>query len=270
MVTPVYEPGAPAQQRGPRPATVATAGVLQIAAVVLLLAGVVLSWFARAQYDRWADEAASMVRAAPGELNAEYGSNLVMAVAVSVLAGLPTLWLAATLWPMLRGSKIARIFAAVAAFGVPGLGLLMVIGSCATGFLFLGLFAAAPIEEPDPDAYHFPEDATFSTPFQDKLWELQGSRVAIADTLPLIVLAVMALLTVVAILLIVPATNRWYSPERAARRGHPYPVYYPVYVPMAPYGTPQPGMSPMPPPPVAPLPPAAPPTAGSVVDKPDL
>ena len=44
----------------------------------------------------------------------------------------------------------------------------------------------------------------------------------------MIILALMGLLTAVAVLLVVPSTNRWYAPERAQRPGRPYPVYYPV------------------------------------------
>jgi hypothetical protein len=167
------------------------------------------------------------------------------------------LWFAATVWPMLRGSHVARILAAIGAFGIPGLGLLMVIGSCVTGLLFVGLFAVAPIDGPPtevsgPDGgIDFPEDS----PFHEKLWDLQSSGPGFSDLLPLIALAVMALLAVLAVLLVVPSTSRWFSPESALRRGRPYPVYYPVYLPQPMYAPPPPYVAP---PAVAAPPPADP------------
>ena len=176
MVTPVDQFGGATPQRGPRPATVTTAAFLQGAAVVMLLAIVALAWFARAQNDGWAEQAASLVPTKPGELEGERSANLVIAIVGSVLAGIPALWLAATLWPMLRGANVARILAAVAAFGIPGLGLLMTIGSCLSGALLFGLLAGAPIEDPAAGGYDdVPIDFPADSPFQQKLWDLQGS-----------------------------------------------------------------------------------------------
>jgi hypothetical protein len=258
MVNPINEVGASSARRGSRPATVVTAVLLAGAAAVLLVALVALAWFARAYQDGLADEAARLVVAQPGELAAEHSTNLTMAIVVSVMGGLPALWLAATLWPMLRGSNVARILAAIAAFGIPGLGLLMALGSCLTGLLFVGLFAGAPFDEQDPggfdqdpggfgDVPQDPVDFPADSPFQEKLWQLQGSGPTPADALPLIVLVVMGLLTAVAVLLVVSPTNRWYSPQPAMRPGRPYPVYYPVYVPVPQYPAQQPGTTPAPP-----------------------
>lgn len=223
--------------RAPRPATVLVAGVLQIVAVVFLLGLVVLAWFARAQYDGWATQAARLVSAEPGEVQAEYTSNLVMAVFVSVLAGGAAIWLGATVWPLLRGSNVARILAAIAAFGIAGLGVLMTAGSVLLGFVFLGLFAAMPLDEPDvsdvpPDSVDFSSGSAF----QDKLWDLQNGP-AIGDVMPLLILVAMGLLGATAILLVLRPTNRWFNRRPAALRTGPqpvyYPVYYPVYVPVA-------------------------------------
>jgi hypothetical protein len=244
MVNPAAETGA--VSRGPRPATVVVAGVLQIVAVVFLLGLVAIAWFARAQHDGWAAEAARLATPGPGELEAEYAGNLVMAIAVSVVAGGAALWLGATVWPLLRGSNVARILAAVAAFGIAGLSVLAAVGSFLLGFLFIAMFAAIPFEDPGfsdvpPDSGDFSSGSAF----QDTLWEMQGGP-AVADVMPLLVFASTALLAAVAILLVIGPTNRWYAPERAVR-ARAYPVYYyPVYVPV-PYAAWQPP-APAPPP----------------------
>ncbi|MCP2325972.1 hypothetical protein HDA40_004479 [Hamadaea flava] len=90
-------------QRGPRPATVTIGAAFQAASVVVFLLLIAAAWIARAQYDAYADEAARLVSTRPGELDAEHSSNLAMAIAISVLAGLPAGWFAATLWPLFRG-----------------------------------------------------------------------------------------------------------------------------------------------------------------------
>lgn len=265
MATPVTEVGVPAAQRGPRPATVLVAVILQCAAIALLLAIVALAWFARAQQDGYADEAARLTGPAPGVLAAEHSSNLAMAAVISVLAGLPALWFAATVWPMLRGSNVARILAAIGAFGIPGLGLLMTLGSCLTGFLFLSMFAAGTVDDLPGEvggSTDFPQPSAF----EEKLWELQSAGPGLADFLPMIAFAMAALLAAVAVLLVVSPTNRWFSPESALRSGRPYPVYYPVYVPQPMDAPPSPYLAPPVPTPPPPADSTADPIAGPTAD----
>ncbi|MEV6965505.1 hypothetical protein AB0M47_10340 [Hamadaea sp. NPDC051192] len=249
-------------QRGPRPATVTIGAAFQAAAVVVFLLLIAAAWIARAQYDGYADEAARLVSARPGELDAEHSSNLTMAIAISVLAGLPALWFAATLWPLFRGANVARILAAIGAFAIPALGLLMVIGSCLSGMFLLAFLAGMPFdEEPitiDDSGGDYPDDFPddFSgSPFQEKLWDLQSSApFDIAGLIPLALFAVVCVLAVTAIMYVLPSTNRWYNPARAIPRGRPYPVYYPVYYPY-PGAYPPPGAPTMPLPPTTPTPP---------------
>ncbi|NUO57708.1 MAG: hypothetical protein HOV78_13640, partial [Hamadaea sp.] len=135
VVTGDFVPAGP--QRGPRPATVTIGAAFQAAAVVVFLLLIAAAWLTRAQYDGFADEAARLVSTRPGELEAEHDSNLTMAIVISVLVALPALWFGATLWPLFRGANVARILAAIGAFTIPGLGLLMVIGSCVSGMFLL-------------------------------------------------------------------------------------------------------------------------------------
>ncbi|NUR74582.1 MAG: hypothetical protein HOU81_27545 [Hamadaea sp.] len=259
-ITGDFVPAGPA--RGPRPATVTIGAAFQAVAVVLLLALIALAWISRAQYDGFADEAARLVSARPDELAAEHTSNLIMAVVVSVLAGVPALWFGSTLWPLFRGANVARILAAVGAFAIPGLGILLVIGSCVSGMFLVFFLASAPFEEDPNMVDDYPDDfGDFSgTPFQEKLWDLQSSAAFDwAGLMPVLALLIVAALTVSAIMYVLPPTNRWYNPARAVARGRPYPVpvYYPVYYPY-------PGPPPVAPP-VAPLPdaqlPVEPPSA---------
>jgi len=237
-----------APERGPRPATVTIAAAFQATAVLMLLAAVAFAWLARAQYDGFADRAAELVRVSPGELDSEHTANLVMAIVFTVLAGAGAIWFGVTLRPLLRGSNVARIVAAIGAFGVPGVGLVLTIGSCVSGLFFAMLFAAAPFEE-DPYGGSYDdgsiEDFPGDSPFQNKLYELQDSAPFTWSTLlPIVGMLAMCALAVVAVLLVIPPTNRWFNPGRAlAKAGHPYPVYYPVYYPY-PVAQPQPPATP--------------------------
>ncbi|MCP2325973.1 hypothetical protein HDA40_004480 [Hamadaea flava] len=161
---------------------------------------------------------------------------------------------------------MARILAAIGAFAIPGLGLLMIIGSCLSGMFLLALLTGMPFdEEPitiDDSGGDYPDDFSDDfpgSPFQEKLWDLQSSApFDIAGLIPLALFAVVCVLAVTAIMYVLPSTNRWYNPARAIPRGRPYPVYYPVYYPY-PSAYPPPGAPTMPLPPTTatPPPPAA-------------
>jgi len=247
-------------ERGPRPATVTIGAAFQAAAVLLLLVLIGLAWLARAQYDGFADEAARLVSTKPGELADEHQSNLTMAIVLTVLALIAAAWFGATLWPLFRGANVARILSAIGAFAIPGLGLLMILGSCLSGAFLLFFLAGAPFEEEpitvDGSTEDLPDDF-YGSPFQEKLWDLESAATFTwANLLPLVVMAVVGLLAVVAVMLVLPPTNRWYNPARAIAAGRPYPVpvYYPVYYP---YPAP-PAPSVTPPPPAPPAPPVTP------------
>jgi hypothetical protein len=156
---------------------------------------------------------------------------------LTVVAGLAVSWFGATLLPLWRGSNIARVLSLVGS-GIVGLaGFLTTCCGMLSGLLFLSLLDSLPME-PDPAASDpaapLPADPFLDEdPFTRHLYDLAARDAAWAElvlgvAIPLAVLALVA----VFVLLLVPPSNRWYSPRPAQppMPGHPYPAYgHPAY-----------------------------------------
>ncbi len=254
MTTPVIVHAQPDPQAGPRPATVAVAGWLQ-AAVVLLAASLIPGvWYMHARWTRLIDEAARTTPGADPDIVAvERDSSLYAAIAMTVVAGLVVLWFGATLRPLWRGSNLARVLSAVGS-GLIGLGgfALNCCGFAVLPLLFLLPEVPEPVDPalgdpaaPLPDGPFFDED-----PFTERLYELSDRDLAWLDGLvPLLGGLAMMLLVAIFVLLVVPPSNRWFSPRPPQPfSGQPYPGYaYPAY-PYPPYQEPTPPAGPKPPP----------------------
>ncbi|MEV4416233.1 hypothetical protein [Catellatospora sp. NPDC049609] len=248
MTTPVSTYAAPhPQDRGPRPATAAVAAWLQGAVALLAASLIPFAWYMHARWTGLIDEA---VRSTPGVdldvVAAERSSSLFGAIVFTVVAGLTVLWFGGTLAPLWRGSNVARVMSLVGS-GMVGLGgALTTCCGMLSGLLFLPLLISMPME-PDPagePVSPLPEDAYFADdPFTARLYELSDrelpwSELVFALGIPLAVLSLVAIF----VLLLVPPSNRWYSPRQAQPPfpAHPYPVYaHPAYqYPAPPYSAP--------------------------------
>lgn len=241
--------------RGPRPATAIVAVLLQLLIVLLAAALVAVAWIGYGNHDQLIDRAAELVPAAdPAVVATERDNNLFGAVMLSAVFGLITLWFGATLWPAWRGSNVARVLATVGAGMQTAVAVLFVCGGGLLGLLFLPLTFSGPgFPGGDPS---FEPGLFEPDPFHDKLFELQNSG---AGTWPGAAVAMGGLLlTLLAgallVLLLVPPSNRWFSPRPLTPRPltpgpTAVPVYYPVHYPApgpAPGMLPAPGMVPPP------------------------
>jgi hypothetical protein len=161
----------------------------------------------------------------------------------SVLFGGIALWFGATLWPVWRGSNIARIVTAVGAGMQSAVAVLLFCSGGFFGLMFLPLIASDPGfegEDPSLDPGLYEED-----PFYDKLFQLQDSGAGIWPGLVLVMggLLLTLLAGALLVLLLVPPSNRWFSPRPPAPVTTAVPVYYPVHYPTP---GPVPGVPPTP------------------------
>lgn len=256
---------APVTERGPRPATATVAAALQLGIVLLALGLIAAAWIGYISHDEMIDRAVKLVPEADPEVVAsERSSNRFGSVMASVLSSGIALWFGATLWPVWRGSNLARVVTAVGAGMQTAVAVLISCGGGVFGLMFLPLIAGDPgLEGGDPltDPGLYEED-----PFYDKLFQLQDSG---AGMLPGMVLGIgMMLLALLAgallVLLLVPPSNRWFSPRPPSPVATGVPIYYPVYYQ-------GPGLLPGAPPPVpakqspSTSPPATPPEPPSVL-----
>ncbi|MDR7274946.1 hypothetical protein [Catenuloplanes atrovinosus] len=241
-------PPSPAEVRGPRPATVTVAVIMQYVVVALLVAMAGLVIWEGVSYGLLIDEAASTPGAsqidADMERVANWTANGVATSLLVLLAG----WLLTNTLLTARGSNVARILA-VAGLGVPlGLLALAFCGGGALGaFTVLGAatsdpFAGTPYEEdpfpvePPSSGGYYHEDA-----FYARLTDLLAQRnlIVFDAGMPLFGAIAIFLAITVMVLLLVPSTNRWFNPGGAPRSGpRPLPQPWPP-VPVHPYA-PQP------------------------------
>lgn len=257
MTTPVVPSASPAPPRPPRPATAAVAVWLQAAVVLLCLVLIGAAWY---DHVRWLDLIDEAARLEPGTVPAvaaaERQSNLIGAVVATVLLGLAALWFGGTLPGLWRGVNAARVVSLVGG-GLIGFGG-VVLGCCGvfSGMFLVAFLFSLPMEPGpmDPAAPGGPsgwEDYPVD-PFQDRLYELSQRHPAWTDfAVPVLGLLAVALLLTIFALLLVPPSNRWYSPRPLpagpfpgypyahlpqAYPAHPYPAYpaqpyqpYPAY-----------------------------------------
>ncbi|MDP9795358.1 hypothetical protein J2S43_003870 [Catenuloplanes nepalensis] len=244
---PPVTPTPPAAARGPRPATVTVAVILQYVVAGLLVAMVGLLVWEGVTYGLLIDEAADTPGASQFDADAERVGNWSMnglAIALLVLlAG----WLVTNTLLTARGNNVTRIL------NLAGLGAalgLVVLGACSgglvsalpfstTGYGASDPFAEYPLEEdpfleeapPTTDGGYYHENA-----FYDRLADLVTERNSVAFDVGMPLLGVVAvfLAITVMVLLLVPPTNRWFNPGRpAGPRPGPQP-----WPPHAAYGGP--------------------------------
>ncbi|WP_345070210.1 hypothetical protein [Phytohabitans flavus] len=231
MTVPVAAPPPPAERR--RPATVTVAFGLQLGVVAILLALAALTVVEAVVYDGLIDRAAELTNADPEEVSMERASN-VQITAFTTLAAVVLLALfAATAFPVRSGSNVARILTCVGA-GIPAL-CCVACGGFGTLAAVL-LIGFAPPEDLDEEGPWLEE-----TPFYDKLFELEstGSAAWLGGLVPALIVLGCVLAIVVAILLLVPPSNRYYRPPLPPLTTPGYPFAYPV-PPGPPYAYPAP------------------------------
>ncbi|MFD0747348.1 hypothetical protein ACFQ1L_40235 [Phytohabitans flavus] len=220
MTVPVAAPPPPAERR--RPATVTVAFGLQLGVVAILLALAALTVVEAVVYDGLIDRAAELTNADPEEVSMERASN-VQITAFTTLAAVVLLALfAATAFPVRSGSNVARILTCVGA-GIPAL-CCVACGGFGTLAAVL-LIGFAPPEDLDEEGPWLEE-----TPFYDKLFELEstGSAAWLGGLVPALIVLGCVLAIVVAILLLVPPSNRYYRPPLPPLTTPGYPFAYPV------------------------------------------
>jgi hypothetical protein len=274
-----------APARGPRPATVTTALILQyVVAGLLLLAGGLILWEA-VSYNALIDEAAGVPGASQVDASAARAENRVFGGVPAALVLLLAGWQVTSALLMRRGNNVARFLGLVGMAVPTTLGLLSL---CGLGFFAVTFFAAqtsagdpfaeGPYPEdfegtlPDPDSYYY-DDA-----FYARLDDLVAARdTTVVDIgLPLLIIVAIFLMITAFVLLVTPATNRWFrTPDELPRpwspafAGHgtppPFPMPHhpvppfppqPFVSPQSPF-PPQPNYAPPPPPWASPQPPFA-------------
>ncbi|MFB9544680.1 hypothetical protein [Micromonospora sagamiensis] len=233
MTATVDEPVRPA-----RPTTVTVAFWLQLAAVGVLLVMVGLTVAAAVQFDGRIDRAAQLVPDAdPDEVSGERFGNWMTMVAVVVPALFLAVWFAATARPVRRGGNTARILVFVGG----GLQLLLGVGQCCLGALFIPLALGAPDEGWTETADGEPvwEESEFvETLYDSNLSEdLLGMGAAGGG------LVVFLLSVAVVLLLALPPANRYFVPRDETPPGAmPAPwAAHPVLPAVLPTHAPPPG-----------------------------
>ncbi|MEH0842561.1 hypothetical protein V6U81_09250 [Micromonospora sp. CPCC 205711] len=212
--------------RPPRPRLVTVAFWLQlaIAALLLVLAGLVV-WQA-VHWNGEIDRALRLVPDAdPEEVSGERFGNVMMACVIGVPAVLLAVALAVTALGIRRGSNAARI----TVFVIAGVQVLIMLGQGCSGALFLPFlfFLDEGPGEYAPDEYDpgFPEDSKFLDALygsgpdrsEDVLFAVGG----------LSLLLVFCLTLAVVVLLVQPTVHRWFVP-RSATEARPPVGYHPV------------------------------------------
>ncbi|MDG4834566.1 hypothetical protein O7627_35445 [Solwaraspora sp. WMMD1047] len=243
---------APAKRR--RPDTVTVAGWLQAAAAVLLVLAAASVVVEAVRFDAVIDRAVAAVPDAdPAEVAAERSTNIAIPSVLVAICLIFAAWLAGCVRPLLRGSGVARLLTLVG--GGVGLFLCVVPAPClafgAFGFGVAGFasgWEGEPIPEPSAGAgeeappwdFYYEEsefyEALYAEP--DPVSEVLAASAVLA--------AVLAILLTVAVLvlLVLPASRRYFG------GGHEPPAPVPL-IPVPP-GLVRPG--PIPPPAAGPAP----------------
>ncbi|MFC0531814.1 hypothetical protein [Phytohabitans kaempferiae] len=219
MIIPAESPPPAAR---PRPATVTVAFRLQLGLVAVLLVLAVLMVVDAVAYSGLIDRAAELTNADPDEVSMERAFNVEWAV----MTGLPAIALlalfAATALPVRSGSNVARILTCV------GAGFPLLCCGVAGG---AGTLAMVPLLALEPEELEQEEFLPGDSPFYDKLYELEsaGPTSGLAILIPILIFAAIAMAVAIAVLLLVPPSNRYYRPEQPPPLQTPvYPSVYPV------------------------------------------
>ncbi|WP_033337538.1 hypothetical protein [Catenuloplanes japonicus] len=229
-------------QRGPRPATVTTALVLQyVVAGLLLVAGALVLWEGIG-YNALINDAASVAGASQTDAAAERLMNWSgTGVAVSLIVLLAG-WLLTNTLLMARGANVARILNLVGLGAPIGMAVLALCGSgVAASFATVSLGGSEDPLGSDPWAEQpFPEDFEGGLPSPDSYYHADAFNARLTDLLeerntavfdvglPLVAIITVFLAVAVFVLLVVPASNRWFSPggdRPRPRRFTPPPAF---------------------------------------------
>lgn len=218
MIIPARDP-APATRI--RPSTVTTAFGLQLGVVAVLLVLAVGMAVEAVVYDGLIDEAARLTDADPDEVAMERAFNVEWVV----ITGLPVLALlglyAGTAFPVRSGSNVARILTCVAT-GLPAVFCVACGG--------LGALVAIPLLAWDDPGATEEDFWSEESPFYEKLYELQATGLSsvLTDVGMLLIMTAFAASIAVAVLLLVPPSNRYYRPPAPLHAPPVYPFAYPV------------------------------------------
>ncbi|WP_027342918.1 hypothetical protein [Hamadaea tsunoensis] len=231
-----------------RPGSVTAAGVLIGVIVAAALIAVAAAWMSYVQYDGWITTAAKLSFAAADEVADERQYNLYGAIGGSVLALVVLLWFAIPLRALLRGGRVARVFALIGAFAGPGVVALLVIGSCVLGGALMAMVGAGGgFDSGSPDGLG-DLDPVLTSPLQARLSAMEETEYGWSNVGAYAVLVILLAMVAVAILLVVGPSNRFFNPRRAyqpfapgygyAAPGYGYAYPNPQY-PGQPYPSPQ-------------------------------
>ncbi|WP_089250922.1 hypothetical protein [Asanoa hainanensis] len=175
---------------------------LQLTAVVLLLALAAVAVALAVEFDERITYVADVLPSDPDEVRAERTVNVGTAAIVAGLLVAAAICLAATAWPIRRGSSRARTLV----FVVAGMHLLIGVESCASGMASGALVLALSGSE-SPQA-HFWTDS----PFDEALYleSTTAHDILLASQIAGTIIATLAVFVVV-VLVTVPAAQRHFD-----------------------------------------------------------